>query len=149
MTDEKRPGWRGESELQYIENPVVRVEGAQSPDEAATAIIAGKNAPNVLSFDPSDDAYDAQWCRMVRGVGFVTDKIDPATGEPIIDWLDDVIAFDIPRGVVETLIRAANGDPEFTPHGAGTLDERLRYRRRAITGHVTVSYGVPIEPPKR
>ena len=147
-----------ENELHRVQNPVVRVEGGSSDLARANAILAGVNAPNLLSFDPREPAYDPQWCRMVRDVRL--------NGVPI----DDVIAFDVSRGVVWQLMRDAKGEPEFEQLGpAGfTANSRLAYKRRELTGeyigvpycpcdtcseerlrgggkrgHVAVSYGVP------
>lgn len=143
-----------DSELNYVQNPLVKVEGAMTPGEHVKAIIAGANAPDRLSFDPRDPEYDASWCRMVRGVGLVL-GYDAEKQEDIVDWLDDVIGFDIPRHVVVQLVRKPvrrdasgipleeKGDYDFEPGGGG-----LRYKRRELEGHVTVKYGIPMDPPK-
>jgi hypothetical protein len=128
-----------ESELNYVPNPVLRIEGVLTPGEAASAIVAGQNAPQRLSFDPNHPDYDARWCRMLRDVQL--------NGEPI----DDVIGFDMARQVIFQLVRDDKNRHEFeylgpAGGGPGTPGARLTYKCRELQGHVTVQYGLPVEP---
>lgn len=127
------------SELDAVPNPILRVEGAHTYEEAAEAMRVGVHAPERLSYDPKDPEYDAQWCRMVRAV-----LLD---GHPI----DDVISFDLPRGHLTQLVRDDQGRHTFEYRGptfGGPHNGRghLHYRRVDRVGKVTVKYGIPVEP---
>lgn len=99
---------------------LAQVSGAQTPGEAAQAIVAGSDAPDVLHFSPEHPKYDPYWCERLRGV--YLNQVE----------LTDVVGFDIPRGEVEILQRDEKGKERHTYVGPSWFPGewprgRLRY----------------------